>query len=202
MKSSTRHDSDKRSSFVLETLKQYERPLTRYAMRLLSGDLNAARDVVQHAFMKLCEQDWESLQDRVAPWLYTVCRNRSIDIMRGRNHEAGCQEFDDIQHSSNGRATTCDPARIVETEDFHQSLLRLIDELPESQREIIELWSQGFSSQEMGEITGKRAGAVRITLHRAIKQLRRHEVVRRWQGESGAEPLVPTSMATRMQEPR
>lgn len=202
MKSSTRHESDKRSSFVLETLKQYELPLTRYAMRLLSGDLNAARDVVQHAFMKLCEKDWEPLQDRVAPWLYTVCRNRSIDIMRGRNHEEWCQEFDDIQHGSNGRATTCDPARIVETEDFHQSLLRLIDELPESQREIIELWSQGFSSQEMGEITGKRAGAVRITLHRAIKQLRRHEVVRRWQDESGAEPLVPTSIATRMQEPR
>ena len=188
----------------MAALDQYERPLTRYALRLLSGDDAAARDVVQHAFLKLCEQDYQSIDNRVAPWLYTVCRNRAIDTIRGRSHEEQLDLSKSIQPSQNGHAhkTENDPARIVEEADFFEQIRRLINDLPESQREVVELWSQGFSSHEVGEIVGKRSGTVRIALHRAIKQLRRHESVKRWLGEIDEADMIPSPLSTPFREPR
>ncbi len=180
---------DGQAEFVMATLQKYERPLTRYVSRLLTGDLSAARDVVQHAFLKLCESDYREIEDRAAPWLYTVCRNRAIDLIRGRNSE---EQLDPKQHNpddgvrlyQNGKTRHSDPASIVEQADSYEELQALINELPETQREVVELWSQGFSSVEVGEIIGKKSGAVRIALHRAVKQLRSHESVERWLSEA------------------
>lgn len=170
-----------RHEFVMNTLEQHERALTRYATRLLGGDLASGRDVVQHAFLKLCQQDHVDLQDRVAPWLYRVCRNRAIDLMRGRNNQ---QQLDETACllSVNGFA----PSESLEQQDLVEHLKNLIDQLPTAQQEIVELWSNGFSSQEVGEIVGKKAGSVRTTLHRALQALRDHESVRRWLGEEVA----------------
>lgn len=170
-----------RHEFVLQTLDQHERALTRYACRLLGGDLASARDVVQHAFLKLCQQDHVELQDRVAPWLYRVCRNRAIDLMRGRNNQ---QQLDESACliAVNGHP----PNRAMEQQDLVDKLKTLIDQLPKSQREIVELWSSGLSSQEVGEIVGKKPGSVRTALHRAIKSIREHDSVRRWLGEEVA----------------
>ena len=179
--------SNQQNQFVIGALDKYERPLTRYAMGLLGGDLAAARDVVQHAFLKLCEQDRQSMSDRLAPWLYTVCRNRAIDELRGRKGE---EQLDDDWFFRNGRDTALDPASIVADGEFFEKLLALIDQLPASQREIVELWSQGLCSTEMSEITGKQSGAIRIALHRAIKHLKEHESVRRWLGEVNELPVV------------
>lgn len=166
--------------FVMSALDQYERALTRYAAGLLGGDIATARDVVQHAFLKLCEQDREAISDRLAPWLYTVCRNRAIDELRSRR---GREQLDDDWLFRNGRDTALDPASIVADGEFFDKLLTLIDQLPATQREVVELWSQGLNSTEIGEITGKQSSAVRVALHRAIKHLKEHESVRRWLGE-------------------
>ncbi len=60
----------------------FEGPLTGYAAQLLGGDWERARDVVQDTFIKLHRQDPEAIRGKLKSWLYTVCRNRSIDILR------------------------------------------------------------------------------------------------------------------------
>src|SRR4051812_48070548 len=60
---------------------QFERPLTLYATRL-PGDVERARDCVQDAFLRLCAQREADLRGRVAEWLFTVCRNRALDVLR------------------------------------------------------------------------------------------------------------------------
>src|SRR5947208_14473128 len=60
---------------------QFEGPLTLYAARLL-GDAEAARDVVQETFLRLCVQDRAAIEPRLAEWLFTVCRNRALDVLR------------------------------------------------------------------------------------------------------------------------
>ena len=45
--------SDADRQFVREAVRRLEGPLTRYAARLL-GDDDAARDVVQESFLRLC----------------------------------------------------------------------------------------------------------------------------------------------------
>ena len=192
----------RQSKFVMAALDRYERPLTRYAQRLLGGDLATARDVVQHGFLKLCEQDHQTLEDRVAPWLYSVCRNRAIDLMRGRKRE---EPFDETQVSGlghNRHVPDGNPARIIEEAEILAQIRRLIDDLPEWQQEIVELWAQGFTSQEVGEIIGKNSGAVRIALHRAVKQLRCHASVRTWLNDHQAPESMKSPVPTLSREPR
>ena len=129
MTSSIKREQDRQSRFVMDALDKYERPLTRYAARLLSADLSAARDVVQHVFLKLCEQDRQTIEDRVAAWLYRVCRNRAVDVIRGRSGEEQLATDDVFQPSQNGQLAESNPATIVEEAEFSEKLRSLIDEL-------------------------------------------------------------------------
>ncbi len=65
-----------RESWVTGAVARFEKPLFVYASRLLR-DAEAARDVVQETFLKLCASERESVDDHLAEWLFTVCRNRA-----------------------------------------------------------------------------------------------------------------------------
>jgi DNA-directed RNA polymerase specialized sigma24 family protein len=65
----------------LDTLQRYERPLIRYAHGYTS-DLEEARDIVQDVFVKLSQCLHTLDHERLAPWLFTVCRNRALDHQR------------------------------------------------------------------------------------------------------------------------
>src|SRR5436305_15259890 len=67
--------------WVRDAVDRYEGPLTLYAARLL-GDADAARDVVQETFLRLCRQGRAGVEPRLAEWLYTVCRHRALDVLR------------------------------------------------------------------------------------------------------------------------
>ena len=68
-------------SWVRDAVARFEGPLTLYAARLLR-DAEAARDVVQETFLKLCASDQASIDGHLAEWLFTVCRNRALDVLR------------------------------------------------------------------------------------------------------------------------
>ena len=68
--------SSDQGPWVRDAVARFESPLTLYAARLL-GDAEAARDVVQETFLRLCVQDRASIETRLAEWLFTVCRNRA-----------------------------------------------------------------------------------------------------------------------------
>ncbi len=72
--------------WLLEAVDQYEQPLTRYARRLL-GDLDLAADAVQHAVVAICGESRTHIGDRVAPWLFRVCRNLVVDHLRHSGRE-------------------------------------------------------------------------------------------------------------------
>ncbi len=168
---------DKRQ-WVLSVLEQYEAPLMRFVARLL-GDEDGARDVVQHAFLRLCEQSPDALHGRVAQWLFTVCRNRAVDVLRAQRRAS---------LPGDGTLTGCvgkepDPAVAVEQDDLCRRLNGLIDGLPPNQREAIGLWSEGFTYRQAAEMLGHSEGNVRVLVHRALKYLRQHPLAREWLGE-------------------
>src|SRR4029079_13810325 len=72
---------DEQSSWVRSAVARFEGPLTLYAARFL-GDNERARDVVQEPFLRLCRQDRGEVSDRLAEWLFTVCRNRALDVLK------------------------------------------------------------------------------------------------------------------------
>ena len=168
-------DSNSRREWVLEALDAYEGRLLRYAQRLTDGDVNLARDVVQHAFLQLCRQPARELNGQLGSWLYAVCRNRAIDLKRRtcRLEPFACG----AERDAPGREL--DPAELLETLDAGELVRRAIGTLPERQQEVVNLWSEGFAYREISEITGATENYVRVMVHRAFQSLREHPLLRR-----------------------
>lgn len=147
----------------------FEGPLTGYAAGLLGGDWDLARDVVQDTFIKLHRQDPALIQGRLKSWLYTVCRNRSIDILRKENPmlSTSGEAFDSMNDSAP------DPSRAMENRERHAEVMALLERLPENQREVIRLKFQGdLSYKEISDITGLSVSNVGFLIHTGIKRLR------------------------------
>jgi RNA polymerase sigma-70 factor (ECF subfamily) len=153
---------------VLEALEHHERALVAYTTRLL-GDVEQARDVVQDTFLKLCRQDPAGLEGRLAEWLYTVARNRALDVMRkeGRMSRLS-EETAGIFHSREES-----PAERLEKRESAQLVLALIDSLPPNQREVVRLkFQHGFSYKEISRISGHSVSNVGFLLHVALRRIR------------------------------
>ena len=80
----SRVSSAEHQSWVKDAVARFEGPLLLYATRLLR-DAETARDVVQDTFLKLCASDFASIDGHLAEWLFTVCRNRALDVLRKEN---------------------------------------------------------------------------------------------------------------------
>ena len=172
-------DDPDRRRFVIETFDKYERQLTAYALRFFGGrrgDLHAARDVVQFTFLKLCQQEPQSLEGKLLPWLYTVCRNRSLDEISSRGRSSQLDEGAAQQLNS----SDTDPAVEMERQEFLRRLPELFGCLAKNEREALELWSHGFKPLEIAEILDRSSGSIRVALHRAIQKLRQHPEVLIW----------------------
>jgi RNA polymerase sigma-70 factor (ECF subfamily) len=182
-------DTDRRE-WVLAALDQFERRLLRYCQRLL-GNLDEARDVVQFAFLRLCDQSPQSIGDRLPQWLYTVCRNRALDVRRQSGREKANGDHADwavptISERSGGQSPPYsapysrehDPAATAEQSELHEVLRVLVEALPPAQREALDLWSDGFSYLEISRIMEKQEGHIRVLVHRGLKTLREHPQVR------------------------
>lgn len=156
------------SADLERTFAEQRAPLVRYAARLL-GDRERAEDVVQDTFMRFMAQNPEAVDGHAVEWLFTVCRNRALDVLR---KEGRMRRFEEGQVE---RVTASDPrpGRSLEEEETHATLLRLIDRLPPSQQEVIRLkFQNGFSYQEIARITEKSIGNVGFLIHTAVARLR------------------------------
>ncbi|MBX3066165.1 MAG: sigma-70 family RNA polymerase sigma factor, partial [Anaerolineae bacterium] len=64
------------------------------------------------------------------------------------------------------------PDEEVITREEHQRLQRVVSELPADQQDLLLLRIVGgLTAEEIGTVLGKRAGAVRVALHRILRQL-------------------------------
>ncbi|MFP6691718.1 MAG: sigma factor-like helix-turn-helix DNA-binding protein, partial [Pirellulales bacterium] len=50
--------------------------------------------------------------------------------------------------------------------------------LNSAQQEVVDLWSEGFNYREISNITARNENTVRVQVHRALKQIREHPLVR------------------------
>ena len=163
------HDRTDASSLVPAAVARHQAPLLRYATRLLGGDADRARDVVQDTFVRLMAQPPAQVDGHVAEWLFTVCRNRSLDV---RRKEGRMKRFEEgqIERLTAGEPP---PGRTLERAEQHETARRLIGQLPRNQQEVIRLkFQNGFSYQEISRITSLSVGNVGFILHTALKALR------------------------------
>jgi RNA polymerase sigma factor (sigma-70 family) len=162
-------DSEKARRLVVRALHDHESALITYTAGILNGDVERARDVVQDAFLKLYLADPDRVRDNVKAWLYRVCRNRALDILRKELR----LEFGNEMALDTAPADFEEPGRHSDIEDLATTAWRLIEALPTNQREVLKLKFQHDSSyQQIADITGLTVGNVGFILHTALKKLR------------------------------
>jgi RNA polymerase sigma-70 factor (ECF subfamily) len=157
-------------TWVRDAVARFEGPLTLYAARLL-GDSESARDVVQETFLRLCVQERGAIESRLAEWLFTVCRNRALDVLR---KESRMSRLSEIQ--ADGCVSTAPgPSELAERRDAAARVIDLMERLPASQREVIRLkFQNGFSYQEISRISGHSVSNVGYLIHTGLKTIRGH----------------------------
>jgi len=154
--------------WIRRAVERHEGPLSRYAARIL-GDLDRARDVVQDTFLRLCRQPRSAVEGHLTEWLFTVCRNRALDVCR-----------------KEGRMTTTDDQGLVELaspdpgpdhrlthDEAAGRAIALLDGLPPRHREVLRLkFQEGLSYKEISRITSHSVSYVGVLVHEGMKRLR------------------------------
>lgn len=159
---------ERHSEFIRSALEHYESPLVRYCYGL-TGNLETARDVVQDTFLRLCEQPAEVVDGHLPQWLFTVCRNRALDVHRKATRMTSLSEGE-LDHRASADPS---PAESAATRDTVHQIDELLAELPLNQREVVRLKFQNqLSYQEIATVTSLSVGNVGFLLHTALKTLR------------------------------
>jgi RNA polymerase sigma factor (sigma-70 family) len=154
------------------TEREYNDCVTRYAdnvFRFIVKNLHHeedARDIVQTAFEKLWRNRENVLAEKCKPFLFTVAYNQMIDHIRKskRLH---------LQESFNEEIGI----EYQEHNSKKKLLMEALKKLNETQRSLVMLKDyEGYSYEEIGEITGLNASQVKVYLHRARITLRNYLV--------------------------
>jgi RNA polymerase sigma-70 factor (ECF subfamily) len=149
-------------------LQRFEMPLLQYATRII-GDRDRARDVVQETFIELQRGRRQELDHAPAKWLFTVCRNRALNICRKEKR----MTYLDEEILEKRESAEPLPNERLEQNEARGFLLRIVATLPPRQQELLQLKFQNdLSYQEISEITKLSVSNVGVIIHTALKTLR------------------------------
>jgi RNA polymerase sigma-70 factor, ECF subfamily len=155
-----------RDRVAFELLYQrYVRSVFGLALRRLR-DRQRAEDAVQETFTAVWRSAGSYRPDRgpAAPWLYAIARNAIVDRMRAR-HEPPA-EVPDLASAEPG------PSDQAESSFVSWRVHRALEELPDKEREVVELayWS-GLSQSEVAEFLHIPLGTVKTRTRSALSRL-------------------------------
>lgn len=151
-------------------LDRYQRPLVRYALSF-TPNLEDARDIVQDTFIKLSTALPSLDPDRIAPWLFTVCKNHAIDHHR-KHHRLIAMDSATLELESPPDSAPS-PSEDLEHSETATELHRLIAQLPERQREAVKLkFIAGLDYQQISQAMDTTIGNVGYLIHHGVQALR------------------------------
>lgn len=158
--------SEEDLAFYRGAFAQFEAPLLRFARTIVGGQ---ASDVVQDTFERLLGEDRTKVQGHLGAWLFTVCRNRALELKRRSGRVFPLAEDEEMMSPDTS------PEGAALKRDQRRALRETLDKLPERQREVVALrFAGGLSYQEIADVTKLSVTNVGVILHTAIKSLRAH----------------------------
>jgi len=142
--------------------------LYRIAFALI-GNAPDAEDILQDAYCKLWDKRTElSIIRSPEAFCVTLTRNMCLDYLRSSAHRMEQENISEIAIPNDLSPET----ELIE-QDKVRFVNKLIDELPENQRQIIRLRGiDDCSAEEIEQITGLSAINIRVLLSRARKTIR------------------------------
>jgi RNA polymerase sigma-70 factor (ECF subfamily) len=156
----------RRDASAFETLyRRYARPVFGLALRRL-GDRMRAEDAVQEVFAAVWRsaRTYKPERGAGAPWLYAVARNAIVDRSRSRGDTPG--EIPDAPAAEPG------PEEQTETAYISWRVHRALEDLPQKERDVIELaYYGGLSQSEVADFLGIPLGTVKTRTRAGLGRL-------------------------------
>jgi RNA polymerase sigma-70 factor (ECF subfamily) len=150
----------------------YRRYLDRvygYAFYQL-GDHHDAEDVTERIFLAALRAlpGFRDQGSTFRAWLFRIAHNTVANAHRSRSRRPAEPMPDGFERP----APDADPARLVAMADELQIVRRAIDQMPDDRRQVILLrFVDELSTAEIGEVLDRSPGAVRVLLHRSLRDL-------------------------------
>jgi RNA polymerase sigma-70 factor (ECF subfamily) len=146
-------------------------PFLRVLARRRLREADQVEDVVQEALLTLhrVRHTYDASRP-FTPWLAAICDRRAIDALRKHIRQTTHEKADERAYE-----TFADPSanKELEAQDAAQAMAAMIATLPPGQREALELVKvMQMSLAEASAVSGQSVGALKVSVHRAIKALR------------------------------
>ena len=139
----------------------------------MCGRRGTAEDVVQEAFLSLWRSGarYDRTRGSVRSWILGVVRNRTIDLFRREALRSGrdVQAEGTIENMPAGDDVAAD----VERRSGARQVRTALRELPDDQRQVIELaYFGGFTHSQIAEMLALPAGTVKGRMRLGLTKLR------------------------------
>ena len=177
----TAQPNDNLAAWLQKAMDDHEGALLRYAQRII-GDADRGRDVVQDTFLRLMESGRDLEGGRLAQWLFTVCRNRCLDVCRKERRMTLMSEHVERTHAGSESA----PDDVASGREQAALISVAMSALPGNQQEVLRLrFQNGFSYKQIAGITGLSATNVGFLIHTGLQRLRKRFQVDGRRGRQG-----------------
>jgi len=159
--------AERRDEAIALLLPAFRRKVFGLAYSFLR-DREAAEDVTQEVFIKV----WRALpgfdgRASMSTWIYTIARNASLSALRARRPQSSLSDPEVM-----AAVESIDPVASADDMVDRAAILRLVDQLPAKQRQVIMLfYMEAQSHEEVATMLGMPVGTVKTLLHRARARL-------------------------------
>ena len=144
--------------------------LFRLALRITLNRAEA-EDVVQETMIKVWNRRdrWDEIES-IEAFCLTICRNIALDKMKKAENQN--QSLED-EHDAPDHSYSSNPEEQAEQRDGVELIRRLIDNLPEKQRSVMQLRDfEGKSYKEIAQIMAISEEQVKINIFRARQTIK------------------------------
>ena len=148
-------------------VERYRQEFGRYATAMLGGDVDAAADALQEAFIRA----FRSLAscrdpDRFKSWLFRIVSNQCHNVRKRTRGHVSLADFDGPGAES--------AERDVERKEMGRAIQAAIERLTPEQREAFVMKHvEGRAYSEMADLLGVGEDALKMRVHRARDELRK-----------------------------
>jgi RNA polymerase sigma-70 factor (ECF subfamily) len=147
------------------TVREWADGLYRFAYKSI-GNADDAKDVVQQAFTVLWEKRLEVPPDKAKSFLFTIAYRKSMDYHRARERTKNTDQIHENFLSENPK-----------NNDLKKILQQALSKLDPQSRNLIMLKDyEGYSYEEIAQLTDLNTTQVKVYLHRSRKVLKNYLV--------------------------